>query len=76
MINFSIAKPAWSIPRLCDDFDLSRSKVYELIAEGTLTARKEGAKTLVDGESVRAWYESLPAAAVKPRAVQEAEVAQ
>lgn len=75
MSNIATEKPAWSIPRLCDDFDLSRSKVYELIAVGTLTARKEGAKTLVDGESVRAWYESLPAAAVKPRAGQEAEVA-
>lgn len=60
-----LAKPAWSIARLMDAFDLSRTKVYDLISDGTFTARKDGAKTLIDGPSVRQWYERLPAANIK-----------
>lgn len=70
--NVLATKPAWSIPRLMDDFDLSRSKVYAMIADGIFIARKEGAKTLIDGNTVRHWYGNLPPANIKRSEPQQA----
>jgi excisionase family DNA binding protein len=39
---------------------LSRSKVYALLSDGKLTARKDGGRTLVDYASVKAHRASLP----------------
>jgi hypothetical protein len=44
---------------------LGHTKVYELIGDGVLDARKAGAKTLVTGESIRTYIASLPAANVR-----------
>jgi len=43
------------------------SKVYELIAEGALEARKAGSKTLVTGESIQRYIATLPPAPVRGR---------
>jgi hypothetical protein len=34
--------------------------VYNLIADGALAARKAGARTLIDYQSLKAFYEGLP----------------
>lgn len=47
---------------------LSRSRLYLLISEGKLEARKAGKRTLILGESLRQYIESLPAAAITARA--------
>ncbi len=39
---------------------ISKRKVSILIADGALIARKDGARTLVDFQSIKAHYESLP----------------
>ena len=43
-----------------DMLSLSKRAVYLLIADGVLIARKAGGRTLVDFQSIRAYYESLP----------------
>lgn len=43
---------------------LGKTKVYELIAEGKLKARAIGGRTVVDAQSVRAFYESCPPAPI------------
>jgi len=41
---------------------LGTTKVYELIAQNVLDARKAGTRTLITGESLRAYAISLPKA--------------
>lgn len=43
---------------------LGHSKLYELIGEGTLAARKAGRKTLILGPSIEAYIASLPLAKI------------
>lgn len=52
---------AMSLATFCNLYAISKSRVYELLADGTLKARKYGAKTLIDRESAANWYNSLPA---------------
>jgi len=39
---------------------LSKRAIYLLIADGALIAKRSGARTLVDFESTKAYYKSLP----------------
>ncbi|WGR94803.1 helix-turn-helix domain-containing protein [Bradyrhizobium sp. ISRA443] len=39
---------------------LSKPTIYRLLAAGTLTGKRHGTRTLIDGKSVRAFYASLP----------------
>jgi excisionase family DNA binding protein len=39
---------------------LSKRSLSRLIADGKITARKDGARTLVDVESLKAYYANLP----------------
>jgi hypothetical protein len=41
--------------------DLGRTKIYELINEGLVEARKSGDRTLIVVESLRAYLRQLPA---------------
>jgi hypothetical protein len=56
----------------------SRSKVYELLGDGTYTGLKAGRRTLITYESIKRRFASLPRAVIKrapprpPRAVPEA----
>jgi excisionase family DNA binding protein len=51
---------ALSIPTFCRTYGIGRSKTYELIGDGTLEAKKFGAKTLIDRASAERWYRALP----------------
>ena len=46
---------------------LGHTKVYELIGQGVLDARKAGNKTLITGESIRAFIAGLPPADIRAR---------
>ena len=48
-------------------FGISRSRQYQLIADGRITAVKAGGRTLMRVESVRRFMNSLPPADVRPR---------
>ena len=40
---------------------LSKRQLYRLLADGTITARQTKGRTLIDGDSLRAYYRSLSA---------------
>ena len=42
-----------------------RTKLYELISEGVLDARKAGSRTLIVGDSLRAYLANLPRADIR-----------
>ena len=48
------------VPDSCHRWGVSRAKLYELIADGHLVARKAGARTLIDREIGDAYFSSLP----------------
>lgn len=43
---------------------LPRCKIYELLGQGKIEARKDGRRTLIPAESLRAYLSSLPAASI------------
>lgn len=45
---------------------LARSRIYELMGKGELVARKAGRRTLIMGDSLRAYLENLPCAVISP----------
>jgi len=51
---------ALSITEAAQAVGLSKSSVYELIADRKIVARKAGRRSLVDAASLRAWLSSLP----------------
>jgi excisionase family DNA binding protein len=52
---------AFSALQVAEITGLSRSRVYELVAAGELRAVRAGGRILIDPESVRGWFASLPA---------------
>ena len=54
----------YSIPGTSQATGLPRTTIYRLIAEGALDARKAGRRTLVTGDSIRAYLASLPVAQI------------
>jgi excisionase family DNA binding protein len=44
----------------CTALSVSRSKLYEELQSGRLTARKSGARTLIPVASIDAWLNDLP----------------
>lgn len=54
-----------SIPDACRTLGIGKSKIYELIADGALTARKIGKKTLVPAADLERFAAGLPAASTK-----------
>ena len=51
---------AMTIRSFCVAYSVGRTLAYQLIAEGSLVARKAGAKTLIDRASAERWYSTLP----------------
>jgi len=50
---------ARTIRDFCRVYGIGRTMTYELIGEGRLRAVKAGARTLIDEESARMWFEEL-----------------
>jgi excisionase family DNA binding protein len=51
---------SYSALQVAEITGLSRSRVYELVAAGEFRAVRAGGRILIDPESVRAWFASLP----------------
>jgi excisionase family DNA binding protein len=49
-----------TIPRAVEVSGIGRTRIYELIREGKLEAKKEGRRTLILADSLRRHVESLP----------------
>jgi len=56
-----------SINRFGEVYGPRRSLTYQLIAEGKITARKIGRKTIIDVESADRWFASLPEADIRSK---------
>jgi excisionase family DNA binding protein len=52
---------ALTIAEVCAASRVGRTRVYEAIRAGELTARKHGRRTLVLNDDLRRWLEALPA---------------
>jgi excisionase family DNA binding protein len=55
-----------SVPEACALVGIGRTKLYALLSEGLVTARKAGTRTLVETGSLTAWTASLPMATFNP----------
>jgi len=63
----SVPTKAYRIEQFAEAHGISRAQVYVEIAEGRLTARKIGSRTVVTDEDAAFWRGSLPRmAAVRP----------
>lgn len=51
---------AMPISVFCDMYGIGRTKTYDLINSGAISARKSGKTTLIDRASAERWYASLP----------------
>lgn len=51
-----------SVTEACAIVGIGRTKLYALLAEGRITARKAGTRTLIEAVSLNAWAASLPVA--------------
>lgn len=51
---------AVTIQDACRMIGIGRSSLYELIASGTIEARKSGSRTVILVDSLRAYVASLP----------------
>lgn len=50
-----------TIPETCEMLKLGRTRLYSLISQGDITARKIGKKTLIEKTELERWVASLPA---------------
>jgi excisionase family DNA binding protein len=60
----TIEPAALSVKSTCGYLSLGRRGVYDLIAAKVLRAKKSGTRTLVDYQSAKAYYASLPEAVI------------
>jgi hypothetical protein len=54
-----------TIPSAASMTGLGRTRIYELIGAGVLDARKAGRRTIIMGDSLRAYLSTLPPASVR-----------
>ena len=52
-----------SIPGVCEEINLGRTKVYQLIGEGQIETVKVGDRTLVPYDALLAWLAKIREAA-------------
>ncbi len=66
-----VAKPlAYTIEGAVQASGATRSRLFELIAQGALDARRAGKQTLILADSLEAYLKSLPRAEPRQRAPQ------
>jgi excisionase family DNA binding protein len=63
MNSENVSREALSIAEACAMAGIGRTKIYEAIASGKLTARKCGKRTLILKDDLRRFLGSLPSAA-------------
>jgi excisionase family DNA binding protein len=61
VLEVKTIEPAALSPKgACAYLSLSKRNISNLIADGVLIAKRSGGRTLVDFQSVKAYYEALP----------------
>jgi hypothetical protein len=66
-----------TIQGTCSRWGIRPAKLYEVLGEKRILAKKFGKRILIDQRSVREYFDSLPSAEIKPsaRARRRAEAA-
>jgi excisionase family DNA binding protein len=59
-VQIPLGRAAFSVPEIMVQIGLSRDKVYGLIREGKLKARKVGRRTLVTSTDLQEFLQALP----------------
>lgn len=54
-------KPVYTVQQFGAAFGVSRARFYQLVAEGKIKARKNGARTVVLAADAQAFVDGLPA---------------
>ncbi len=67
---------AYTVTGACRELGCGKSKLYELIGEGAIDARKSGGTTLVIGDSIDRYLTTLPPAEIRTRPRKELRAAQ
>ncbi len=57
-----MTKPLYTISEAVNSYGISRSRLYLLMADGTLTARKLGKRTMITADSLQQLVDNLPVA--------------
>ena len=65
-----IQKEAYTVTEFCETTGLSRATAYRIFKAGVITPRKAGNRTLILGEDLRAYLNSLPLADMGSAAIQ------
>lgn len=60
-------KLAYTIPQACEASGIGRTRLYELISEGMLEARRCGGRTLIPAASLAAYVANLPSAPIRAK---------
>ena len=55
----------YTIPAVTKSYGFCRSRIYDLLGDGTLEAVKVGRRTLVKAESLKRYIDTLPAATIR-----------
>jgi excisionase family DNA binding protein len=58
----AVSREALSISEVCNATTLGRTKIYKAIAQGRLKARKDGKRTIILTDDLRAFLMALPSA--------------
>jgi hypothetical protein len=56
----------FTIPDATRATGLCRSRLYNLLGDGSIEAIKAGKRTLIRAESLRSYIDTLPAATIRP----------
>jgi excisionase family DNA binding protein len=57
----------YTVPGACRELGCGKSKLYEMIGEGAIDARKSGGTTLILAESIDRYLSTLPPADIRTR---------
>ncbi len=68
-------KLAFSINEAVEVSGRSRTMVYEALKHGRLVARKDGRRTIILADDLRAWLEALPRYVPQTPAAEQSEAA-
>jgi len=66
-MNYETRPRVYTVSGACRELGCGKSKLYELIGEGAIDARKSGGTTLVISESIDRYLAALPPADIRTR---------
>ena len=56
----SVDRRAYSTDDFCKAFSIGKTKLYEMLASGTINARKVDGRTIITHDEAERWLSALP----------------